>query len=99
MSSIVAACISLNSSVVKGTQPRWIWVYKEPHLQKKSDECAALWREWFELYSNKDPKAKELRKVWCQCADELGEMVHQEIKTNPRYKDVELFPAKKKPPR
>jgi len=44
-------------------------VYREPHLNKKSDECAALWREWFELLSNKDPAAKELRKEWCQCAD------------------------------
>ena len=74
-------------------------MYKEPHLQKKSDECAALWREWFELLSNKNSAAKELRKEWCNCADELGEMVHQEFKTNPRYKDIELFPGKGKPPR
>jgi hypothetical protein len=74
-------------------------VYKEPHLQKKSDECAVLWHKWFELLSNKDPAAKELRKKWCKCADELGQMVSEEVKTNPWYKDVELFPGKKKPPR
>ena len=44
-------------------------------------------------------KAKTLRKEWCKCADELGEMVHHEFKTNPRYMSVELTPWKKKPPR
>ena len=30
-------------------------VYKEPHLQKKSDECAELWRTWFDVrYKQKD---------------------------------------------
>jgi len=24
---------------------------------------------------------------WCQCADELGEMIQHEVKTNPRYRD------------
>ena len=28
-------------------------VYREPHLQKKSDECAALWREWETLWRKK----------------------------------------------
>ena len=74
-------------------------MYREPHLNKKSDECAALWREWFKLLSNKDPVAKERRKEWCQCADELGQMISEEVKTNPRYKDVELFPGKSEPPR
>ena len=74
-------------------------MYREPHLNKKSDECAALWREWFEMLSSKDPSAKERRKEWCQCADELGQMISEEVKTNPRYKDVELFPGKSEPPR
>lgn len=74
-------------------------MYREPHLQKKSDECAALWREWFELFSNKDPASKELRKQWCKCSSELGEMVGQEVKTNSHYKGVELFPVKSEPPR
>ena len=86
---IINKPVRLNSNVVKGTQPtQRVPVYREPHLQKKSDECAALWYTWFELYCNKDQKAKELRKEWCKCADELGEMVNQEVKTNPRYRDV-----------
>jgi len=43
--------------------------------------------------------APEARKQWCQCADELGEMISQEVKTNPRYKELQLFPRKEEPPR
>ena len=63
-------------------------MYREPHLQKKSDECAKIWYEWFELFE-KDKNSKEckkLRKKWCNCVTEFGEMVSQEVKTNPRYK-------------
>ena len=76
-------------------------MYKEPHLQKKSNECAKLWREWFDVkYNQKDTdRATELRQQWCKCCLELGEMVSQELKTNPRYIGVELFPGKKQPPR
>jgi hypothetical protein len=76
-------------------------VYREPHLNKKSKECGDIWYEWYDVkYVLKDKeKAKELRKQWCKCASELGEMVHQEFLTNPRYKDVKLFPGKEKPPR
>ena len=65
-------------------------MYKEPHLQQKSDECAAIWHEWLKAeYTNKNKeKAKELRKKWSKCCDEFGEMVSQEVKTNPRYKDI-----------
>ena len=28
-------------------------MYREPHLQEKSDECAALWREWHTLWRKK----------------------------------------------
>jgi hypothetical protein len=62
-------------------------VYREPHLQKKSDECAVLWHIWFKLQEKNDPLKKEARRAWCKCADELGEMVNQEVKTNPRYRD------------
>ena len=86
---IINKPVRLNSNVVKGTQPtQRVPVYREPHLQKKSDECAALWREWFEMLSNKNPAAKELRKEWCKCADELGQMVSEEVKTNPRYRNI-----------
>ena len=29
--------------------------------------------------------APDVRKQWCQCCDELSEMISQEVKTNPRY--------------
>ena len=65
-------------------------MYREPHLQRKSDQCAIFWREWFNYkYGLKDEeKAKELRKKWCNCVTEFGEMVSEEVKTNPRYTSV-----------
>ena len=66
--------------------------YREPHLQKKSDECAELWREWFSFFEDiekrNSPKTKELRKKWCNCVTEFGELVSEEVKTNPRYNSV-----------
>jgi len=35
--------------------------------------------------------AHDARMEWCRCADELGEMVHQEFLNNPRYKDVKMY--------
>ena len=32
--------------------------------------------------------APEVRQKWCKCCDELGEMIHLEATTNPRYKDM-----------
>ena len=66
-------------------------MYREPHLQKKSDECADIWREWFsEKYENKDEeKAKILRKKWSRCVTEFGEMVSEEVRTNPRYHGIQ----------
>ena len=65
-------------------------MYKEPHLQQKSDECAAIWHEWFKAeYTDKDKeKAKVLRKKWSKCCGEHGKMISQEVKTNPDYKDM-----------
>jgi hypothetical protein len=76
-------------------------VYREPHLQKKSNKCAKIWHEWYDVkYVLKDKeKAKDLRKQWCDCASELGRLVSDEVKTNPRYNDIELFPGKSEPPR
>ena len=76
-------------------------MYREPHLNEKSAECATLWHQWFDAnYNQKDKeKAKDLRKEWCECASELGRLVSEEVKTNPRYKSVELFPGKREPPR
>ena len=65
-------------------------MYREPHLQKKSDECAIIWREWYkEKFENKnEEKAKELRKNWCKCCNKFGEMVSEEVRTNPRYHGI-----------
>ena len=67
-------------------------MYREPHLQKKSDECAKIWHEWFDQeYVVKDKEtAKELRKKWSKCCSEFGKMVSHEVKTNPRYKGLSL---------
>ena len=66
-------------------------MYREPHLQKKSDECAVIWREWFnEEFENKNKeKAKELRKKWSNCVTEFGEMVSEEVRTNTRYHGIQ----------
>ena len=32
--------------------------------------------------------APEARKIWCQCCDEFGEMIQNEVKTNPRYNEL-----------
>ena len=62
-------------------------LYKEPHLQRKSDKCAALWKNWYNYhYGLKDfDRAKIVRKQWCKCCDEFSIMLDDELKTNPRY--------------
>ena len=65
-------------------------MYREPHLQCKSDECRDLWWVWKKIWDvNKDGKeAKDARQKWCQCVTEFGEMVSHEAKTNPRYRNL-----------
>ena len=69
-------------------------MYREPYLNRKSAECALLWQKWYEFKYNQPENplassvAKELRSKWCQCADELGEMVHETVRTDPRYKNL-----------
>ena len=46
-------------------------VYKEPHLQGKSDECAQIWEEWIVLFKNKDPREKEIRSKWSNVLQNL----------------------------
>ena len=66
-------------------------MYREPHLQRKSDECRDLWLVWKELWdADKFSKeAKEARKKWSKCVTEHGKMISEEVKTNPRYKDLQ----------
>ena len=62
-------------------------MYREPHLQRKSDQCAVLWKNWYNYkYGLKDEKkAERYRRLWCKCVDEHSEMCELELKTNPIY--------------
>jgi len=62
-------------------------MYREPHLQKKSDECRDIWHEWFKAkYEDKDEqRASEIRKKWGKYVTEFGKMVSEEVETNSRY--------------
>ena len=66
-------------------------MYREPHLQCKSDECRDLWLVWKELWDrdNDSKEAKEARKKWGQCVTEFGEMVSEELRTNTRYNGIQ----------
>jgi len=65
-------------------------MYREPHLQKKSNECSDLWHLWKELWDidTNSKETKDARKKWCNCVTEFGDMVSQEVKTNPRYTSI-----------
>ena len=65
-------------------------MYREPHLQQKSDECRDLWIWWHELWERDENsrEAKDARQKWGQCVTDFGEMVSEEVKTNPRYKGI-----------
>ena len=76
-------------------------MYREPHLNVKSKECADIWYEWYDLkYEKREiEKASILRKKWCKCCEEFGEMVSQEVKTNPRYMGMQVDVKHPEPPR
>ena len=40
--------------------------------------------------AKKDLGAPEARKKWCNCVTEFGDMVSQEVKTNPRYNKLRM---------
>ncbi len=66
-------------------------MYREPYLQRKSDECRDLWLVWKELW-DADKFSKETqdaRKKWGKCVTEHGKMISHEVRTNPRYKDLQ----------
>jgi hypothetical protein len=65
-------------------------MYREPHLQCKSDKCRDLWLVWKEFWDrdNNSKETKEARKNWGQCVTEFGEMVSEEVRTNPRYHGI-----------
>ena len=66
-------------------------MYREPHLQIKSDECRDLWLVWKEIWDrdNCSTEAKEARKKWGKCVTEFGEMVSEEVRTNTRYHGIQ----------
>ena len=47
-------------------------MYREPHLQKKSDECAALWREWHTLWRKKQQVPRKQEKNGANVVMNLG---------------------------
>ena len=51
------------------------------------------------LEAKKALGAPEARQKWCQCCTEFGEMVSQEVKTNPRYNKLQMNISKEEPPR
>ena len=66
-------------------------MYREPHLQCKSDECRDLWLVWKELWDI-DPnskEAKDARQKWGQYVTEFGKMVSEEVRTNTRYRGIQ----------
>ena len=67
-------------------------MYREPHLQRKSDECRDLWLVWKKLWDvdKFSKESQEARKKWSKCVTEHGKMISEEVKTNPRYKDLQM---------
>ena len=65
-------------------------MYREPHLQCKSDECRDLWLVWKELWDrdNDSKEAKEARKKWGKCVTEFGEM--GTVYYVPGFQDLEI---------
>ena len=65
-------------------------MYREPHLQKKSEECTHLWYSWKKLWDidMHSEETERARDMWSKCCDEMSEMVSHEVKTNIRYKSV-----------
>ena len=68
-------------------------MYREPHLQRQSDKCAALCKEWYNYkFGLKDEeKAKEYRELWGKCVDEHSKMIQEVVKENPIYNTENLL--------
>lgn len=66
-------------------------MYREPYLQRKSDECRDLWLVWKELWDvdKFSKETQDARKKWGKCVTEHGKMISHEVRTNPRYKDLQ----------
>ena len=66
-------------------------MFREPHLQRKSDECRDLWLVWKELWDvdKFSKETQDARKKWGKCVTEHGKLISHEVRTNPRYKDLQ----------
>ena len=84
----------LNSNINEKKVP----MYREPHLQRKSDQCAYLWMNWYNYkYGLRDEeKAEECRKLWGKCVEEHAAMCDHEVKTNPIYTRMDSLNKEKK---
>ena len=73
-------------------------MYEEPHLQRQSDKCAYLWKNWYNYkYGLKDEeKAEETRELWRKCVEIHAIMCEQEVKTNPKYTKMKSLNKEKK---
>ena len=40
------------------------------------------------LVAKKALEAPDARRAWCKCCDEFSIMCHEEVMSNPRYKDM-----------
>ena len=55
-------------------------VYDEPHLQRQSDKCAILWKNWYNYkYGLKDEEKiqRRQRELWGKCVDKHAKMCAQ----------------------
>ena len=43
------------------------------------------------LVAKKALGAPDARKDWCKCCDEFGIMVSEEVRNNPRYRNMKSF--------
>ena len=51
-------------------------MYREPHLQKKSDECAEIYREWEKMFLDLETRhSKETKMVRKNGANVLQNLV------------------------
>ena len=67
-------------------------MYRESHLQKKSEECSDLYWVWKKLWDvdKHSLETENARKVWTECVLEHGKMISEEVRTNPRYEDLQM---------
>jgi hypothetical protein len=48
-----------------------------------------VWKELWDA-DKFSKEAQEARKKWGKCVHEHGKMISEEVKTNPRYKDLQM---------